>query len=278
MMKIKKRYAVLLLAMCLTILSGCIPVFADTAGFSEEYSRFQNPDGIMAEGDAEKLNEELDEISHRQNLDVTVVLVETFYGESVQAYADDLYDTCDYGYGDEKDGLLLLVSLKDRDWYISTFGYATTVFTDAGIQYIGEQIAPKLADGAYLEAFETYISQCDRFIAQAKKGKPYDTGAMPRNLLSPIWLPISILVGFGGALLIVGVYKGQLKSVRMQREAENYVREGSFQVTNRGDYFLYRHVSRTPKQQPKRSGGSGDGSSMHTSSSGRSHGGGGGKF
>ena len=33
---------------------------------------------------------------------------------------------------------------------------------------------------------------------QAKKGKPYDTGAMPRNLLSPIWLPISILVGFGG--------------------------------------------------------------------------------
>ncbi len=33
--------------------------------------------------------------------------------------------------------------------YISTCGYGITVFTDAGIQYIGEQIKEDLSDGDF---------------------------------------------------------------------------------------------------------------------------------
>lgn len=275
-MKKRRTYAAVMLTAGLLSLLGCVPAFADTEGFSEEYYRFQNPDGILSGDEAEQLNEQLDEISHSQNFDVTAALVNSLNGESVESYADGLYDDCDFGYGDDRDGVLLLVSLEDHDWYISTCGYGITAFTDAGIQYIGEQIRPQLADGEYLEALETYAELCDDFITQAENGEAYDVDHMPRKPLSVIWLGISFAVGLGGALLSVGTMKSQLKSVGMQREARNYVRPGSLQVTTRGDYFLYRTISRREKPKPKSSGGGG--SSTHTSSSGRTHGGGGGKF
>ncbi|RHV67938.1 TPM domain-containing protein [Clostridium sp. OM02-18AC] len=277
-MKKRKTYAAVMFAAGLLSLFACVPAFADTEGFSEEYSRFQNPDGLMDEEDANQLNEELDEISHNRNFDVTATLVNSLNGQSPEAYADYLYDVCDFGYGDNRDGVLLLVSLEDRDWYLSTSGYGITAFTDAGIQYIGEEITSQLADGEYLEAFEKYIELCDDFIDAANNGEVYDTDHMPRKPLSAIWLGISFAVGLGGALLLVGVNKSELKSVRMQEEAKNYVRPGSMKVTKSGDFFLYRHVTRTerPKANPKSSGGGG--SSTHTSSSGRTHGGGGGKF
>ena len=99
---------------------------------------------------------------------------------------------------------------------------------------------------------------------------------MPRKPLSAIWLGISFAIGLGGALLVVGANKSELKSVGMQQEARNYVRPGSMKVTKRSDFFLYRQVTRTEKPKAKSSGGGG--SSTHTSSAGKTHGGGGGKF
>ena len=255
-MKTRKTYAAALLAAGLLSILGGAPAMADTDGFSEEYYRFQNPDEILSGDEAEQLNEQLDEISHNQNFDVTAALVDSLSGESVEAYADNLYDDCDFGYGDERDGVLLLVSLEDHDWYI------------------GEQIRPQLADGDYLGAFENYIELCDDFIDQANSGEAYDTDHMPKKPLSAIWLGLSFAAGLGAALLAVGSMKSQLKSVGMQREARDYIRPGSLQVTSSGDYFLYRTIHRTEKPKPKSSGGS----STHTSSSGRTHGGGGGKF
>lgn len=78
--------------------------------------------------------------------------------------------------------------MEDNDWYISTCGYGITAFTDAGIEYIGEQIVPYLSDKDFAGAFEAYITLCDEFITQARTGKPYDIGSFPRKPLSPAWL------------------------------------------------------------------------------------------
>ena len=82
---------------------------------------------------------------------------------------------------------------------------------------------------------------------------------------------IALIIGFVVALIATGIMRGKLKSVRAKYEAADYVRSGSMKVTESRENYLYRHVSRIPR--PKDSG-----SSTHRSSSGRSHGGGGGKF
>ena len=67
--------------------------------------------------------------------------------------------------------------------------------------------------------------------------------------------------------------KRKLKSVHYQTAAASYVKPGSLNVTQSRELFLYCQLQRQ-KRETEKSGGS----STHTSSSGRTHGGSSGKF
>ena len=271
-MNVKKRILTVLFALILCMVV-VIPTFA-----ASDLPRLVDNADLLTDSEESTLLSKLNEISERQQTDVVVVTADTLDGKTPMDYADDFYDYNGYGFGADKDGVLLLVSLEDRDWWMSTTGYGITAITDAGIEYISEKFLSDLSDGDYADAFTTYAELCDDFFTQARSGQPYDTGHMPkqpfniaRNLL------IALIVGFVIALIATGVMKGKLKTVRFQSDADRYVRTNSMQVTERRDLFLYTHVDRHPRPKETSSGSSG-GSSIHTSSFGRSHGGGGGKF
>lgn len=269
----KKKISVILFVIVLC-LSTALPVFAaETDGFADKYYRVVDMADLLTDSEESALNEKLDEISLRQNMDVIVATTDDLEGYSVRDYADLLYEECQFGYGNSKDGLMLLISMEDSDWYISTCGYGITAFTDAGIKYIGKQIKSDLSAGNYASAFTSYAELCDDFITQARTEKPYDNGSLPRKPLSFIWLPIAFVIGFVIAKIIVGNMKNKLKTVRAQAAANNYVKDGSINITESRDLFLYHTVTRTAKQKNNSSG-----SSTHSSSSGTTHGGGGGKF
>ena len=178
---------------------------------------------------------------------------------------------------EDEDGVLLLVSIGDRKWHISTCGYGITAFTDAGIQYLGEQMTPDMADGDYAAAFHTFIQWADAYVTAAREGHPYDVDNMPHEPLSILYLCLALVIGLVTALIVTGVMKSRLKSVAPQRDATSYVRQGSMKLTNQRDLYLYREVHRTERPKESSSSDSG-GSSTHTSSSGSTHGGGGGSF
>lgn len=235
---------------------------------------------LLSDSDKTALLSKLDEISERQKLDIVVLTVNTLDGKTPRDYADDFYDYNGYGFGENKDGILLLVSMEDRDWWISTTGYGITALTDAGIEYISKKFLSDLSDGDYAQAFTTYAELCDQFITQAKTGEPYDIGNMPKEPFNVAWnILVAFVIGLVVAFVVTNIMKKQLKTVRLKYEANNYVKSNSMIVTENRDLFLYNQVSRRarPKETDNRSGSSG-GSSTHTSSSGSSHGGGGGKF
>lgn len=270
-----KRKINLIIFAVMLCLCTVFPVYAsDAEGFTEEYYRLNDLAGLLTEEENQSILQELDEISHRQKVDVTITTTNDLEGYSVRDYADTLYEMCKFGYGSSHDGLMLLISMEDRDCYITTEGYGITAFTDAGIDYIIEEITPDLSDGNYAEAFEKFVSLSDDFITQAKSGSPYTSSTLPREPLSWIYLPVSLLIGFVFALIIVGGMKSGMKSVRRQAAAGSYVKKDSLHITASRDLFLYHTVTRTEK--PKDNDRSG--SSTHTSDSGRTHGGGGGKF
>jgi uncharacterized protein len=231
---------------------------------------------LLTDSQEEELLETLDEISERQQCDVAVATVQSLGGKSARTYADDFYDQNDYGMGSDYDGILLLVSISDREWYITTCGYGIYAITDDGRDYIAKQFVSDLTDGDYEEAFLTYADLCDKFLTQANAGQPFDGDYMPSGPLSVIWIPVSILIGFILSLLVTAVMKSELKSVHKKENATGYVKTGSLRITNSKDIFLYRKLDRRRKEQPHPHSGSG--SSTHTSSSGRTHGGGGGRF
>ena len=268
------------LAALVLLVALAAPAFAAENGFADLYYRMNDSAEVLTEDEDNELEASLEELSVRQSFDVVIATIESLESvdyDSMEAYADDLYDFCQFGYGSDMDGVLLLVSVGDRKWHISTCGYGITAFTDAGIQYLGEQMTPDMADGDYAAAFRTFVQWSDAYIDAARSGRPYDVKNLPREPLSPMYLVLAVGIGLVLAWVVVSVMKSQLRSVAFQENAASYVREGSMNLTNSRELFLYRDVHRTERVEEKDSDSSG-GSSTHTSSSGTTHGGGGGSF
>ena len=282
MKKTSNRLHSLFAALAALILAAAlaVPAFAVEGGFADLYYRMNDSAEVLTEDEDNELEASLEELSVRQSFDVVIATIESLESvdyDSMEAYADDLYDYCQFGYGPEMDGVLLLVSVGDRKWHISTCGYGITAFTDAGIQYLGQQMTPFMADGDYAGAFRTFVQWSDTYIDAARAGHPYDVNNLPREPLSPMYLVLALGIGLVLAWVVVSVMKSQLRSVAFQENATSYVREGSMNLTNRRELFLYRDVQRTKHVEANDSDSSG-GSSTHTSSSGTTHGGGGGSF
>ena len=258
-----KKCLIFLLVACL------LPIFALTSFASHTVShRLADLAGLINASEAQELAEKLDRISAKRDMDVVVVTTDTLDGKSPMAYADDYYDYNGY----QKDGILLLVSMEDNDWWISTSGFGITAFTDAGIAYISDRFVPYLSDGEYAKAIDVYADLCDEFIAKARAGEPYDSWNLPKD---PFNFVMNGLVAVGIGLVVAFIamtgMKSKLNSVRAKAGASAYVKDDSLQITEAGDMYLYSTVSRVRRETSQ-------GSSTHRSSSGRSHGGGGGKF
>ncbi len=151
--------------------------------------------------------------------------------------------------------------------------------TVAGLAYLTDQFADQMTAGEWSEAFHRFAELSDTFITQARNGAPYDAGNLPTyNLPKKPFNPlltglVSLGIGFVIAFLRMNGWKNQLCSVQEKTEAQDYVKKGSLLLTEQKDLFLFRRVERKEKSESN-SGGS----STHTSSSGKTHGGAYGKF
>ena len=256
----KKMISVLAILLVLTAFA--LPVSAASPRLADEA-------GLFSGTECTAIEKRLDELSTEYGLDVVIVTTDSTGNRSPMEYADDYFDYNDYA----PDGVLLLISMEEGDWWISTTGYGITAFTDAGIEYIGEKVVPYLSDGEYAEGFSVFADLCDQFLAQAKTGDPFDTHNLPKEPFKPVRSAImALVIGLIAAFLATGSMKKKLKSVVQKAQANDYVTPGSLQIAKSRDFHLYTHLDRREKVQ------SSSGSSIHTSSSGTTHGGSGGKF
>lgn len=249
---------------------------------------------LLTAEEVKLITEKLDEISESRQMDVVIHTTLDTDGYNIVNYADDFYDYNGYGFGENYDGCMLLISVEDRDWYITTCGSGQTAFTEVGIDYIGDEIKPYLSSGDYYSAFSLFCDLCDDFIYNANNGTPYNSYEYYEDRLyydddydttesesTYNWfygVLFSLTVGVGIGLLITFSMKSKLKSVRSQPAARDYLVKDSMHLTQSKDIYLYRNVSRVALPKESSSSGSRSHSSSHTSSSGRSHGGGGGHF
>ena len=135
MKKTSNRLHSLFAALAALILAAAlaVPAFAVEGGFADLYYRMFDDAEVLTEDEDNELEDALEELSLRQSFDVTIATIESMESvgaDSMEQFADDLYDYCQYGYGPDMDGVLLLVSVGDRKWHISTCGYGITAFTD----------------------------------------------------------------------------------------------------------------------------------------------------
>lgn len=241
---------------------------------------------LLTDEELEKLLEAADEVSERQGVDVAIVTSDDLAGRSTSTeFADDYFDYNGLGQGENHDGILLAISMAERDWAISTTGAAITYFTDYGQQAITDRIVPFMSSGDYYKAFDMFIEFCDDYITEGKSGNPYDVWNQPTITKKPFkevapsllkkCLFISLIIGFIITLIVCIIEKRKLTSVHFKGQADDYIRKDSLKITGKSDTFLYKN---TTKHYNPPSSSSGGGSSTHSGSSGISHGGSSGHF
>lgn len=273
-MKTKKNRRILqALLICLLLVFTILPPI--TASAADAGYFFVDDAGLLTDEQGAALESQLSEISDKHNMDFVIFTEENADISSPMEAADDFFDYNGYGVGEDYSGTILYINLATRDCWISARGDGITFFTDAGMDYIIEQITGSLSDGDYEYAFDDYVSLCDDFATQAETGSPYDVDNMPTEPF-PFFgnLLISLVVGLVAAVIYILVLRGQLKSVAPNESAADYMVPGSLHLTKEREFFLYNTVQRTARADNDSSGGS----DTHVSSSGATHSGRGGTF
>lgn len=254
-----------------------------------------------------KLEQKAQQIVNEYHMDVVIVTVDDLDGKTSEAYADDYFDYNGYGIGPNYSGVLLLISMAERDWAISTCGDAIYALTDYGIQSLFESFASDLSAGYYYDAFDTFLDELPDYFDALANGDPVDGtpgdydgpgSYIPGTSEDVVYYPdrpihisaseilfkilIALLIGAVVGGIVVLIMRGTMKTAKKQSGADNYLLQNSFDLRSRQDFFLYSQTSRVARSQNNGGGAGGSrgggGSSVHHSSSGRSHGGGHGKF
>lgn len=234
------------------------------------------------------LEEKIAAIREEYRMDVAIVTNESLGGREVKRFAADFYDAHGYGLGSGDDGLLFLISMKERDYCTVTQGSAKRIFSDAGIDQIHENVQPYLSRGDYFTGMERYLGHVERYLELAENGAPYGIyiQVQPPSALerANAALPAILIIAAVITLIVILVFKRQMKTVRRQAGALSYVDSGSFNLSRRQDIYLYTTTRRRRIETNSGHGGGGGGgrfgggSSTFRSSSGRSFGGRSGKF
>ena len=225
------------------------PYIADTPEgdilMAEEYLVFDDAD-LLSDEEELALTEKLSGISGTYNAQIVVCTINSMDGSDIDEFLEYIYDHMEFGYGENRDGVLLLVCMDPREYRILSNGFAGVAIDSGDIDSIGDVIVSDLSDGDYAAAFDAFADQCGYYLDGYINGFPFNFG---KNLL------ICLIIGIVAGVIVAFVLKGQLKTVRKQNQANVYVKPGSMQVTVRNDFFLYREVSKSKKESSSSSGG-----------------------
>ncbi len=245
---------------------------------------------LLTQEEETSLEEKIQGLRQKYAMDVVILTVESLDGAAPQDFADDYFDDNGYGYGPDRSGVLLLLSMEERDWYISTSGEAILALTDYGIPLTMEPSLDAFSQGEYHPGFDVWLDSLSLFFDAYQNGTPLDGYAGPsgddyhgdresvvhyEGKRTPSVF-LSIAIGLAAAFLAIWGMAAAMNTRRQQRSAGSYLKAGSYHLRTQRDFFLYSSISKTVR--PSESSGGSGGSSIHHSSSGRSHGGGGGKF
>ena len=257
----KKNFQFVLIL--LIVLFHVAPSFANQLHFIDDANYLSRIEG-------ERLNQKLEEISAKNDVDVVILTVSNLEKQTASDYADTYYEEKNF----KKDGILLLISRGSRDFAISTSGFGIKAFTDKGLNILMEPVLKALKQDKYDEAFQLFAKGADEFLSSAKEGNILysraENKASSTNIL--IQLVISLGIGLMGAYLITREEKKALTTVSSQVGAMSYLLNESVAIPVQNELFLYHLVQKTPKVKTDNE------SSTHRSASGTFHGGTSGKF
>ena len=275
----KKQIRLLTVLFIALFMLSCVPaIFADIEDRADPSYYVYDDANLLSGGQWEKLNQRAKEISDKYECSLYIVTVDDFTdytndGDPLSA-AENIYTGMDFGYGNGRDGQLLLLSMDDRDYAMIAYGdFANYAFTDYGKDLIIDEFLDDFRNDDWYGGFEDYLEESARLLDAAKAGTPVDIWIPDDPTVDPY--PVEpykptlsdyihrflmfLFPGSLGSLVTCSILRSKSKTVRTATNANRYVDRGlSLYASN--EHFLHRSTSRRVIQRDTgHSGGGGGG-------------------
>lgn len=289
------------LLICTFLVMGSMAVWADQTGAVSGQTRVFDQAGLFSETEMIQLEEKIAQCRKSTKMDVVIVSAYADGERSAEEYADDYYDYGGFGVGKKASGVLLLYYMDGPgqpggECYISTAGTMINMLTDERIESILDDVYGDLGNRDFAGATEHFLEDVKVYVKEGVESGQYtydrDTGEIVRYHSIRLY-EVAIAVVIAGILAgsvcldIKKRYAMKQSSREVSNSLQAYRADCAFCFSVAGDKMVNKYVRSVPIPRNTSSGSGGRGhsgsssagrSTIHTSSSGRSHGGGGRRF
>ena len=289
------------LLICTFLVMGSMAVWADQTGAVSGQPRVFDQAGLFSETEIIQLEEKIAQCRKSTKMDVVIVSAYADGERSAEEYADDYYDYGGFGAGKKASGVLLLYYMDGPgqpggECYISTAGTMINMLTDERIESILDDVYGDLGNRDFAGATEHFLEDVKAYVKEGVESGQYtydrDTGEIVRYHSIRLY-EVAIAMVIAGILAgsvcldIKKRYAMKQSSREVSNSLQAYRADCAFCFSVAGDKMVNKYVRSVPIPRNTSSGSGGRGhsgsssagrSTIHTSSSGRSHGGGGRRF
>ncbi len=209
-----------------------------------------------------ELTQKAELISQEHGIETYILTIEDYNAilETYEIYdaATHFYTEKNLGYGDGKEGILLVLSMAERDFAYIVYGdYTSGIFDEKTLIDIESDFLQEFGGNYWFDGFNVYL---DRTLFKIEYGfLPNFDVLIPSFIVALI---VSIITGMS--------FKSKLNNVKKKGAAHTYVPNGGVNLAIKNDVFTHTTTSRTKVTSSSSSGGSSGSSHSGGGFSGRS--------
>lgn len=202
------------------------------------------------------LNRKIKETEERHDykLGLYLALVTSYsdYGfYSIEDFSEYFYKENKLGYGQDKNGILFIISYKEREYDICAYGdFSHKTYTDFGKNKLAAYCMPSLKKLDFYQAFDSFINKAEVLLVYSEKGHPFDRGSFyfdPESLI--IALITALALSFIAGMIVTLLLKGKMNNVKAAKDADSYAEADKIKILYRSDSFTHNTVIRSPINQ-----------------------------
>jgi len=276
----------------LSLLLACLllALLLPAAAFAEESAPQSFPyvldnAGLLSESRRQELEDRAAALSGEHGCGLYIVTVPdyTVYDGDVYEAAKGIFQYYDLGLGEGRDGVILLLSINDRDYAFA--GHGTKGETICGYEsswIIEDRFLDNFRGNDWYGGFSDYLTACAEQLTKLENGEDLTEGAdiivgsdgleyhsynaPDRGMSTGMKLLIVIAVPLLIALIVCSVFKAQMKTAKEKTQANDYLVPHSMNLHVRQDRYTHTTETRTriETNSGSRGGGGGGGSSFHS--------------
>ncbi len=213
---------------------------------------------ILTDSEEQILTQQAQLLEEEHGIAVYILTVDNYAALTTQSdiyyFSTDFYTEHNLGHGTERDGVMLTLSMSDRDYsYISYGPTAEDTFPNSVKIDVEDDFLYHFSSNDWFAGFQAFIDSTEHKI---------EYGWLDVLISVSVEIAASAVIALIIAFVIVNYYKNQLKSVKMGGSTNSYIPQGGINITHSSDDFTHTTTTRTKIVKSSGGGGGGGGRSF----------------